>query len=460
VFGKPLLDKPAVEADNGYIAKLTAYRAQLEAIESFAEALSTRFDAKDMLVEMFMSAWFSGETVASYAFDSAHYESKFGSDQLLTPEQLAKKTRALTGVAWRTSVSPSGNVYSTFDDLGVLLGGIDSEAVTSRAIELTPTMTAVLLTAATETACIAVARQFAKPRDSRSLFRVVEETTMPLIIESSLLALPSKALGDWKPVSLVAELTTGPKEVSITFTNPYCDYDGSRCLEQRKLYVDSLSITSPSGIKQSFRGNDPRLKTSDSNGNQNCYKQPQGWSLCYSGTLSLDINITEPGRYIIESNMSAELAPKREGYIEILLNVASTEKILTANTPNVAMIREQISALFFTLHGTIRAPNSDEVARVYEIFALALLAKQQSDGSDWEFENCSIWRDGYFIQDLLSPELIATFRTIEPDKDSYRDDWQILGPFLQKLTTDSLSTKYGWTAVMMYMLTHYDYLHE
>ena len=37
VFGKPLLDKPTVEADNGYAAKLAAYRAQQEAIEDFAE---------------------------------------------------------------------------------------------------------------------------------------------------------------------------------------------------------------------------------------------------------------------------------------------------------------------------------------------------------------------------------------------------------------------------------------
>ncbi|MFT4713836.1 MAG: hypothetical protein ACI8W1_002329 [Candidatus Azotimanducaceae bacterium] len=460
VFGKPLLNKPAVEADNGYVAKLTAYRAQLEAIEGFAEALSVRFDAKDMLVEMFMSAWFSGETVASYAFDSAHYESKFGSNQLLTPEQLAKKTRSLTGVAWRTNVSPSGNVNSKFDELGVLLGGIDSEAVTSRAIELTPTMTAVLMTVATESSCIAVARQFAKSRDSRSLFTLVEQTTKPLLIESSLLTLPSEAQGDWKTVSLTAELTTGPKEISITFTNPYCDYDGSQCLEQRKLYVESLSIISPSGIKQSFHGNDPRLETSYSNGNPNCYQQHQGWSLCFSGTLSLDLNITEPGRYIIESEMSSELAPKREGYLEILLNVASTENILTANTPNAAVIREQISALFYKLHGTIRAPDSDEVAQVYEVFAAALMAKQQSDGSDWKFENCSTWRDGYFVQDLLSPEVIETFRTVEPGKDWYQDDWEILGPLLQELTQDSLGTKYAWTAVMMYMLTHYDYLHE
>ena len=199
--------------------------------------------------------------------------------------------------------------------------------------------------------------------------------------------------------------------------------------------------------------------TSYSNGPPDCYQQNQG-RLCFSGTLSLDLNVTEPGRYIIESKMSSQLTPKREGYLEIFLSVASTGNILTANTVNTTIIREQISALFYNLHGTIRTPDSDEVAQVYEIFALALLAKQQSDGSDWKFENCSTWHDGYFIQDVLSPEVIATFRTVDPGNDRYQDDHQILGPLLQELTQDSLSTKYAWTAVIMYMLTHYDYLHE
>ena len=146
VFGKPLLDKPTVEADNGYAEKLAAYRAQQDAIEVFASTLDTQMNAKDMLVDMFMSPWFSAESVASYAFDGAHYESKFGSDQLLTPEQLARKTRAVTGVGWRTNVRPSGIVDSDYDQLSVLLGGIDSEAVTARAMELTPTMASILMT--------------------------------------------------------------------------------------------------------------------------------------------------------------------------------------------------------------------------------------------------------------------------------------------------------------------------
>ncbi len=136
-----------------------------------------------------------GGSVASYTFDSAHFESKFGSEQLLTPEQLARKTRALTGVAWRTNKSPDGTVHSKYDELSVLLGGIDSEAVTARAIELTPTMTSILMTHATESACIAVARQFSRPQGERSLFTLVDEGTLPLSAASSSNTLPSEKQG-------------------------------------------------------------------------------------------------------------------------------------------------------------------------------------------------------------------------------------------------------------------------
>jgi hypothetical protein len=136
VFGKPMLDSPAVESDQGYAGKYAAYQAQQESLKDFSAALATRMSAKDMLVEMIMSPWFSGESVTSYAFNEAQYEAQFGSKQLLTPEQLGRKTRALTGVSWRSNMRPSGEMNSAYETFSVLLGGIDSEAVTSRATEL------------------------------------------------------------------------------------------------------------------------------------------------------------------------------------------------------------------------------------------------------------------------------------------------------------------------------------
>ena len=460
VFGKPLLDKPAVEADNGYAAKLAGYRAQQDAIEGFAESLAKNLNAKDMLVEMFMSPWFSGESVASYTFDSAHFESKFGSEQLLTPQQLARKTRALTGVAWRTSKWVDGTVHSQYDDLSVLLGGIDSEAVTARAIEVTPTMTSILMTHATESACLAVARQFARPQAERSLFNLVEESTLPLLAASSSSTLPSEKQGDWRTLSLPAEVGIGPHTFSISFTNPYCNWTGTECLDQRKLYVDSVTVISPSGVKQTIRGNDPRLITSYSYGNQSCYAQWEGYSLCFSGSLSFDLTITEPGRYTFESSLSAELAPSLEGSVEVQLSVEANSEILTTTTKNAAAIKNQISMLFERLHGTSEAADSEQVMQVYEIFAAALVADQESDDVVWGFENCRIDRDGFFYEENFTLEEVASFAITVPGQNHYSYDWDVLGPLQRRFKFDPLSSKYAWTAVMMYMLSHYDYVHE
>jgi len=453
IFGKPLLDKPTIENDSGYSDKLTAYQAQQEAIEGFASALNQNMNAKDMLVEMFMSPWFSSEVVSSYLFSGAHQESRLGSEQLLSPEQIARKTLALTGVSWRTYLRPSGRVSSPFNRLGVLLGGIDSDVVTERAIELTPTMTSIFMTAAIESSCIAVARQFARPASDRSLLNLVEVVTLPLIDLYSSQPVFSESFGDWEKIQISPEVQPGNKNIELEFLNPYCDYDGSRCVEQRKLYIDSFKITTPAGGVRKILATDPNLTYE---GCQIHYTN----LLCYHGSVNFSFLAAEPGVYSIESVVSAELAPREGGFVEISLTLSSQEDILLASTKNAAKIRAQISILFDKLHGTQRPANSHEVTKVYELFAAALLVQRESDRSEWDFERCDILSDGYFLKDVLTPEQLAEVRFPLEEFDRYSIAWEVLGPIQNELLLDPLSSKYAWTVVMVYMLTHYDYLHE
>jgi hypothetical protein len=456
VFGKPMLDKPAVESDQGYAAKYAAYQAQQASLENFAAALNTRMNAKDMLVEMFMSSWFGSASVTSYAFNSAQFEAGLGSEQLLSPEQLARKTRALTGVAWRTNFRPSGRIYSSYETLGVLIGGIDSEAVTTRATELTPTMTSILMTHATETSCPAVIRQFAKPRNERTLFTEIEDSTLPMVYDAATFSVASKELGDWHKVSLNSSVTAGASRVSVNFTNPWCDYDGSQCIEQRILYVDSLSITSPSVSSVVIKGNDPRL-TSTVN-NQDCYPDRQGYSKCYGGTLSLDWTFSEGGMHKLEVTMSSQLAPSRNESIKAAISVGAIGDPLTAKNSNIAAIKQQIQNLYSSLHGTEQDASSDAVTQVYEIFVAAL--SKVHEAHNGRFSQCNLWNDGAFFNDNLTQAEIETFRTSRPGEDWYHDSWEDRRVFEDVFTEDPFGTKYAWTAVMMYMLSHYDYLHE
>ena len=459
VFGKPLLDKPAVESDQGYAAKYAAYEAQQDSIDDFAAVLGKRMSAKDMLVEMLMSAWFSGESITSYAFNEAQYEAQFGSKQLLTPEQLGRKTRAVTGVSWRSYMRPTGEMHSAYESFSVLLGGIDSDAVTNRATELTPTMTSILMTHATESACPAVVRQFVKPIEERTLFSFVEESTLPLLHGAQSFTVLSEELGDWKKQSFAADVNAGAKTIAIKFTNPHCDYDGTKCLDQRILFVDSLTVTSPSGKVESFKGNDPRFRsTISSNGYQDCYGQSQGYSKCYNGTLSLDINTQEVGRYQIEASLSGQLAPSKKGYIEVAISIESNENVLTTTNPNATAIRNQISKLFDVLHGSNFGVNSEAVTQVYEIFTSALAKAHEAHNGI--FYQCGIYQDGMFYDDNLSQAELDTFRSITSNGDWYQEDYEARKVFDELFMSDPYGSKYAWTAVMMYMLSHYDYLHE
>jgi hypothetical protein len=455
VFGKPLLDKPAVESDQGYQAKYAAYQAQQDSIDDFVAALSTRLNAKDMLVEMLMSPWFSGETVSSYAFNSAQYEAEFGSKQLLDPEQLAKKTRAITGVAWRGRLRPSGIFESGYENFDVLLGGIDSSAVTTRATELTPTMTTILMTHATETACPAVVRQFAKPIEERSLFSYVEETTQPLVLESRAYTLASETREDWNTISLSKSISPGDKTFSLKFLNRYCDYDGVSCVEQRTLFLKSLTISSPSGLTTKVQAADPRVRVIG----KYCSVDWQGdMRFGDSCTVEVDLSVSETGNYTLSAELSAEIPALKGGLAEVSLSINENTDVLSADTPNSRAIRNQIVELFAQLHGKRYTTSSTNVTQVYEIFNAALMKGPSAHSGI--FYQCSLWKDGLLYDDNLTQKEIATFRTVQPNNDWYSDDWEARRVFEHEFMADPFYSKYAWTAVMMYMLSHYDYLHE
>jgi len=455
VFGKPLLDKPAVESDQGYQAKYAAYQAQQDSIDEFVAALSTRLNAKDMLVEMLMSPWFSGETVSSYAFNSAQYEAEFGSKQLLDPEQLAKKTRAITGVAWRGRLKPSGIFESGYENFDVLLGGIDSSAVTTRATELTPTMTTILMTHATETACPAVVRQFAKPIEERSLFFYVEETMQPLVLESRAYTLASETREDWNTISLSKPISPGDKTFSLKFLNRYCDYDGVSCIEQRTLFLKSLTISSPSGLTTKVQAADPRIRVIG----RYCSVDWQGdMRFGDSCTVEVDLSVSETGNYTLGAELSAEIPALKGGLAEVSLSINENTDVLSADTPNSKAIRNQIVELFDQLHGKRYTTSSTNVTQVYEIFNAALMKGPSAHSGI--FHQCNLWNDGLFYDENLTQKEIATFRTVQPNNDWYSDDWEVRRVFDHEFMADPLYSKYAWTAVMMYMLSHYDYLHE
>ena len=115
-----------------------------------------------------------------------------GAERMLTPEELAWKTQAITGYSWGRKATTywdldDGNFGDSVDlltrseDYRLLYGGIDSEAVTERAGDMTATMAAVAQSHALESSCAIVQREFLLwPDENRRLFGGIDQNVSPI----------------------------------------------------------------------------------------------------------------------------------------------------------------------------------------------------------------------------------------------------------------------------------------
>lgn len=143
-----------------------------------------------------------------------------GTARLLSPEMLDRKLLALTGVHWRKQWDWAKAPQDWLSDTGIagLYGGIDSDAITERAVSLNGVMSNLAWRMATELACLAVPYDFAKPPEKRLLFTKVLQAEVPESaghpvpgsvdsIKANIAALYERLLGE----------TAGPAEVDAAF---------------------------------------------------------------------------------------------------------------------------------------------------------------------------------------------------------------------------------------------------
>ena len=457
IFGREVIERPNDESDQSYAGKYRVYSTQQAAIKAFGEKLDLNMNAKDMLVEMIMSPWFGASEPLNSAYLNDHVIANLGNKQLLTPEQLARKTRSVTGVAWRANLHPNGIITWPHDQLGVLLGGIDSDAVTSRAIELTPMISTVLQTYSTETACLATLREFSLPVGDRKLFSLVDEKTTPFISHELEIEVEAKNRYDWKNISLQGS-AQGLTRFSLSFINNYCDYDGEKCTETRQLFIQEFSITSPSGLLERIQTNDPRLSFHPyncSNVNKRGDAGIHFWNNC---TASFVAELSEHGSYEFGAKVSSIEAPRKGGRVEVAMKMERVKKNLSSiENENVTRIKNQIVKLYRKMHGEFYSNSDVKIEVAYNIYLAALQSYLESPSSN--FSQCDNWKDGLMLSDFWSDEELSEARTLNEQGNGWDINWDKIGEF-NTFQEDQYGAKRIWTAVMAYMISSFDYLHE
>ena len=198
IMGVEVVRPPEDKNDSGFDAMLLASNAQSAEVERLAAAFRTGikggvpYNLKDLLVEIVLSPWFRTESLTDDNPVRAAALRIAGAERLLTPEELAWKTEAITGYGWGRGGTAVWDINDGDSDgytrqlthptrgYRLLYGGIDSDGITERGDDMTALMAAVAQSHAGEVSCPIVRREFLLwPDEKRRLFGGIDRSVSP-----------------------------------------------------------------------------------------------------------------------------------------------------------------------------------------------------------------------------------------------------------------------------------------
>ena len=387
-----------------------------------------------------MSKWFradvatDAESVRRVALRDA------GAKRLLTPEELARKTAAVTGVQWgrRISREPSEGRWpnALTGDYGLLYGGIDSDGITERARDVTAVMAGVAKRHAAEVSCAVVMREFyLLPETSQRLFSgIAPDRELRARFDVA-----SRSRSETQILSLSGALTTGTKTVRFSYGNPR---------PNRRIHLDRLDVRNVAGqFVASQEIEDAEWKGGNCSG-------PRGDHFTLGCTDSVDVPIGNlpGGNYTIEIAAWAEQA----GDEPPALIVA----VLDAEGSDLGPdgIRNKLVELHDKLFGVQVTPDSPDIDTAYQLFVAVRQRKSQEENDWFKWWQCDWWRDHHFLDGILDGAIVR--HENEHGHWWYGFDGDRTDVFFSGIDfSDPHHTAQAWVVVLAAMMMDYRYLY-
>ena len=210
IMGSEVAEPPEDAADADFEGQLLAANAQDVEVVRLAQGFRDGFQGspythnlKDLLVEIVLLEWFRADALTDADPVRRVALRDAGARRLLTPEELARKTAAVTGVQWGREISGIWDLYESrwpsalTRDYRLLYGGIDSDGITERGRDITSVMAGVAQRHAVQVSCPVVLREFYLVSESeRRLFAGIDpDVTAADDIKGKLVDLHDKLLG-------------------------------------------------------------------------------------------------------------------------------------------------------------------------------------------------------------------------------------------------------------------------
>ena len=448
IMGGEVAEPPEDEGDADFDGLLLTSNAQAAEVTRLARGFRRGFgngapyNLRDLLVEIVLSKWFRADWFAGDDPVRAVALRDAGAARLLTPEELARKTAALTGFQWgrwyNETSPPSEQRLSRLTDRNeyrLLYGGIDSDGITERARDLTSVMAGVAKSHAMESSCPVVLREFyLLPEEDRRLFTAIDTVVSPVWEDVGGTFATTE---DWGTVTLDATLTAGEKTVRLRQQHGNVLVDEIVVRNAAKAIVDRFEFE----------------QVSETECGQPWPEIEPGYFAFWCGSLAAIVDIPATGEYMIEVAVKGE--PQGDGTPELTIAVEWGD---ISNSKGAAAIKAKLVELHERLLGVEVRPDSPDVEAVYGLFVDVWERKRQSE-DDWFFDvHCLFDSDYRYFDGIFE----GAFNQQENDAGVfYGYDYDRVWRFLHEEINprDPEGVARTWVVVLASLLMDYRYLH-
>ena len=459
IMGSEIAEPPADAAHADFKARLLAANAQGAEVERLANGFRSGFQGspytynlKDLLVEIVLSKWFRADAVmdANPVRRSALHDA--GAKRMLTPEELARKTDAITGVQWGrwASLAPweplTERRYNALTkDYRLLYGSIDSDGVTKRARAITSVMAGVAKRHAAQVSCPVVMRElYLLPEAERRLFAGINPYVTPASEFGSSFEISAASRSQMETFSLQGQLAAGEKTVLLAFLN---DYAGE--LGDRNILLDRLTVRQGNTVVYRYEMENLDHRPRCHHVEQNAFHLSGSGQGC---VLAVPVDIPSDGAYQIDISAWGTHAGDELPRLQV------TVEADTRSSAGAAVIRSKLIELHDKLLGVQLTPDSPDIEGAYRLFVDTWQRSRETlDG----WFGCN-WNelDLYFFEGIVDDSIVE-----------YRDqhgnwqpgfDWDRVNDVLDGIDlSDPHHTAQAWVVVLaaMMMDDRYLYLH-
>ena len=255
-----------------------------------------------MLVEIVLSKWFRADSIPDDDTLRSTALAGVGAKRLLTAEELARKTLAVSGFQWGRSRGPfrfhpwregQSSLSDSENGYRLLYGGIDSDGITERARDFTSVMAGVAQSHALQSSYPIVMRElYLLPNEDRRLFADADIGVSPVFEFGDTFEIMAASREERKTVSAVGQLTSGEATVVLAFINNETGEEADR-----NLRLDRLEVRDARGGLVVSRELEELSGTYGCEWNR---AQDDHFAFYCEGALDLPVSIPADGRYSFE----------------------------------------------------------------------------------------------------------------------------------------------------------------